>query len=68
MDKVFENWKLEFLGYSTEIKRALSTEKPNRSVAIKKVPLNVTDEMIQRYLDTPFTDAKAKRFIKRDLT
>ena len=65
-DEVFEKWKLEFVGDSTKIRRAISTEKPNRAVIIKKVPLDVTDEMIQSCLDTQFADAKATRFIKRD--
>ena len=64
----FEKWKPEFLGDSKKIRRALSTEKPNRTAIIKKVPLDVTDEMIQRCLDTQFTDAKATRFVKRDST
>ena len=64
-DEVFEMWKPEFLGDSTKIRRALSTEKPNRAVIIKKVPLDVNDEMIQSCLDTQFKDAKATRFIKR---
>ena len=51
-DEIFRKWKLEFLGDSTKIRRALSTEKPNRAVIIKKVPLDVTDEMIQSCLDT----------------
>ena len=67
-DEVFLKWKPEFLGDSTKIRRALSTEKPNRAVIIKKVPLDVTDEMIQSCLDTQFADAKATRFIKRDST
>ena len=67
-DEVFEKWKPEFLGDSTKIKRALSTEKPSRAVIIKKVPLDVNDEMIQRCLETQFKDAKATRFIKRDST
>ena len=67
-DEVFEKWKPEFLGDSTKIRRALSTEKPNRVVIIKKVPVDVTDEMIQRCLDTQITDAKAMRFIKRNST
>ena len=67
-DEVFEKWKPEFLGDSSKIRRALSTEKPNRAVIIKKVPLDVNDEMIQSCLDTQFKDAKATRFIKRDST
>ena len=67
-DEVFEKWKPEFLGDSTKIRRALSTEKPNPAVIIKKVPLDVTDEMIHSCLGTQFTDAKATRFIKRDST
>ena len=69
-DEVFEKWKPEFLGDSTKIRRALSTEKPNpnRAVIIKKVPLDVNDEMIQSCLDTQFKDAKATRFIKTDST
>ena len=53
-DEVFEKWKPEFLGDSTKIRKALSTEKPNRAVIIKKVPLDVNDEMIQSRLDTQF--------------
>ena len=53
---------------STKVRRTLSMEKPNRAVLIRKVPLDVTDEMIQRCLDTQFTDAKTTRFIKRDST
>ena len=41
---------------------------PNRAVIIKKVRLEVTDEMIQSCLDTQFADAIATRFIKRDST
>ena len=67
-DEVFEKWKPEFLGDSTKIRRALSTEKPNRAVIVKKVPLDVNDEMIRSCLDTQFKDAKATRFIKRDST
>ena len=67
-DEVFEKWKPQFLGDSTKIRRAISTEKPNRAVIIKKVPLDVTDELIQSCLDTQFTDAKATRVIKRDST
>ena len=67
-DKVFEEWKSVFLGDSTKIRRAFSTEKPNCAVIIKKVPLDVTDEMIQSCLDTQFADAKATRSIKRDST
>ena len=67
-DEVFEKWKPEFLGDSTKIRRALSTEKPSRAVIIKKAPLDVNDEMIQSCLDTQFKDAKATRFIKRDST
>ena len=67
-DEVFEKWKLEFPGDSTKIRRALSTEKPYRAVIIKKVLLDMTDEMIQSCLDTQCTDAKATRFIKRDST
>ena len=67
-DEVFEKWKPEFLGDSTKIRRALSTEKPNRAGIVKKVPLNVNDEMIQSCLDTQFKDAKVTRFIKRDST
>ena len=55
-------------GDSTKIKRALSTEKPNRPVIIKKVPLDVNDEVIESCLDTQFTDAKEMRYIKRDST
>ena len=51
-DEIFEKRKPEFLGDSTKIRRALSTEKPNHAVIIKKVPLAVTDEMIQSCLDT----------------
>ena len=65
-DEVFEKGKPDFLGDSTKIRRALSTEKPNRAVIIKKVPLDVNDEMIRSCLDTQFKDAKATRFIKRD--
>ena len=43
-------------------------EKPNRAAIIKKVLLDVNDEMVQSCLDTQFTDAKATRFIKRDST
>ena len=43
-------------------------EKPNRAVIIKKVPLDMTNEMIQSCLDTQFTDAKATRFMARDST
>ena len=68
VDAVFEKWTPEFLGDSTKNRRALPTEKPNRSVIIRKVPLDVTDEMIQRCLDSQFTYAKATRFIKRDST
>ena len=67
-DENFEKWKPEFLGDSTKITRALSTEKPNRAVIIKKFPLDLNDEMIQSCLDTQFKDAKATRFIKRDST
>ena len=67
-DEVFEKWKPEFLDDSTKIRRALSTEKPNRAVIIKKVPRDVTDETIRRCLDTPFTNAKATHFKKRDST
>ena len=67
-DEVFEKWKPDFLGDSIKIRRAISTEKPNRAVIIKKVPLDVTDKMIQSCLDTQFADAKATRFIKRDST
>ena len=67
-DEVFEKWKPEFLGDSTKVRRTLSTEKPNRAVIMKKVPLVVTDELIQSCLDTQFTDAKATRLIKRDST
>ena len=67
-DEDFEKWKPEFLGDSTKIRRTLSTEKPNRAVIIKKVPLDVNDGMIQSCLDTHFKDAKATRFIKRDST
>ena len=67
-DENFEKWKSEFLGDSTKIRRALSTEKPNRAVIIKKAPLDVNDEMIQSCLDAQFKDAKATRFIKRDST
>ena len=67
-DEVFEKWKPEFLGDSTKIRRALSMEKPNRAVIIKKVPLDVDDGKIQSCLDTQFKDAKATRFIKRDST
>ena len=67
-DEVFEKWKPEFLGDSTKIRRALSTEKPNRAVIIKKVPLDMNDEMTQSCLHTQFKDAKATRFIKRDST
>ena len=67
-EEVSEKWKPEFPGDSTKIRRALSTEKLNRVVIFKRVPLNVTDEMIQNCLDTQFTDAKATRFIKRDST
>ena len=67
-DEVFEKWKPEFLGDSTKIRRALSTEKPNRTVIIKEVPVDVTDEMIQSCLDTQFADAKPTRFINRDST
>ena len=67
-DKFFEMWKPELPGDSTKIRRALSTEKPNRDVIVKKVPLDVTNEKFQRRLDTQFTDAKATRFIKRDST
>ena len=67
-DEVFEELKPEFLGDSTKIRRALSTEKPNRAVINKKVPLDVNDEMIQSCLVTQFKDAKATRFIKRDST
>ena len=67
-DENFAKWKPEFLGDSTKIRRALSTEKPNRAVIIKKVPLDVNDEMIQSCLHTQFKDAKATRFIKRDST
>ena len=67
-DEVFEKRKPEFLGVSTKIRRALSTEKPNRAVIIKKVPLDVHHETIQSCLDTQFKDAKATRFIKRDST
>ena len=67
-DEVFEKWKPEFLGDSTKIRRALSTEKPNRAVIINKVPLDVNNEMIQSCLDAQFKDAKATRFIKRDST
>ena len=67
-DEVFEKWKPDFLGDSTKIRRTLSTEKPNRAVIIKKVPLDVNDEMIQSCFDTQFKDAKATRFIKRDST
>ena len=65
-DEVFKKWKPEFLGDSAKIRRALSTEKPNRAVIIEKVPLDVNDEMIQSCLDTQFKDAKATRFIKGD--
>ena len=64
-DEVSETWKPDFLGGSTKIRRTLSTEKPNRAGIIKKVPLDVTDEMIQSSLDTQLADAKATRFIKR---
>ena len=64
-DEDFKNWKPEFLGDSTKIRRAPSTEKPNRAAIIKKVPLDVNDEMIQSCLDIQFKDAKATRFIKR---
>ena len=67
-DEVFEKWKLEFLGDSREIGRARSTEKLNPAFIIKKVPLDVTNEMVQSCLDSQFTDAKATRFIKRDST
>ena len=67
-DEILEYWKPEFLGDSTKIRRALSTEKPNRAVIIKKVPLDVTDEMIQSRLDIQFTNATATRYIKRDST
>ena len=67
-DEVFEKWKPEFLGDSTKIRSALSTEKSNRAVIINKVPLDVTDEMIESCLDTQFIDAKATRFVKRDST
>ena len=67
-DEVFEKWEPEFVGDSTKIRRALSTEKPNRAVIIEKVPLDVNDERIQSCLDTQFKDAKATRFIKRDST
>ena len=67
-DKEIEKWKPEFLGDSTKIRGALSPEKPNRAVSIKKVPIDVTDEKIQSCLDTQFADAKATRFIKRDST
>ena len=50
------------------IRRAISTEKTNRAVIIKKVPLDVTDEMIERCLDTQFTDTKATLFVMRDST
>ena len=63
-DEVFEKWKPEFFGDSTKIRRALSTEKPNRAVIFKKVPLDANDEMIESSLDTKFKDAKATRFIK----
>ena len=63
VDEVFEKRKPEFLGDSTMIRRTLSTEKPNRVVIIKKVPLDVTDEVIQRCLDFQLTDAKTMRFI-----
>ena len=67
-DEVFEKWKAEFLGDSTKIRKTLSTEKENRAVIINKVPLDVTDEMIQSCLETQITDAKATRFIKREST
>ena len=67
-DEVIEKWKSEFLGDSTKIRRALSTEKPNGAVIIKKVPLDVNDEMIQSCLNTQFKDAKPTPFIKRDST
>ena len=67
-DEVFEKWKPQFLGDSTKIRRTLSTEKPNRAVIIKKVPLDVNDGKIQSCLDTQFKDAKATLFIKRDST
>ena len=67
-DEVFEKWKPEFLGDSTKIRRPLSTEKPNCTVIMKKVPLDVNDEKIQSCLDTQFKDAKATSFIKRDST
>ena len=67
-DEVFEKWKLDFLGDSTKIRRALSTENLNCAAIIKKVPLDVNDEMIQSCFDTQFKDAKATRFIKRDST
>ena len=67
-DEVFEKWKPEFLGDSTKFRRAISTEKPNRADIIKKVPLDVTDEMIQSCFDTQFADATSTRFIKGDST
>ena len=67
-DEVFEKRKQEFLGKSAKIRRALSTEKRNRAVIVKRLPLDVTDEMIQSRLDTQLTDAKATRFKKRHST
>ena len=66
--KVFEKWKPEILGDSAKLGRDFSTEKQTRVVIIKKVLLDVTDEMIQRCLNTQFRDAKATRFIKIDST
>ena len=67
-DEIFEKWKPEFLGDSTKIRSALSTEMLNSAVIIKKVPLDVTDAMIQSCSDIQFTDAKATRSIKGDST
>ena len=67
-DEVFEKWKPELRGDSTKIRRALSREKPNLAVIIRKVPLDMNDEMIQSCFYTHFKDAKATRFLKRDST
>ena len=43
-NEIFENWKPEFQGSSTKIRRVLPTEKPNCAVITKKFRLDVTDE------------------------
>ena len=66
-DEVFSNWKADYLGTKTSIRKA-SARGEQRNAVIKGVPKEIEEVHITEILQKKYPGISAKRFVKADGT